>query len=808
MAVLMLTLGIGATTAIFSIVEGVLLRPLPFPESNRLVALTDILHGANVGANGGAGVTGPDIMAYTRATGSFENLGGYAQTTFELSGVGNPATINTTRLTGGVFPTLRVTPLLGRYFTQQEDDQMQRVAVISYSMWQSRFQGDPRVLGSKILLNRQPYIVVGIMPRNFEFPLLPGRLTRSELWVPMSFLKDEISGAGAASWNFQMVGRLKNGVSVLQAQADAQRVAEETMRGYPAFMSSLRITASVRPLKAETIEQIRPLIRTLFLAVAVVLLIACANLAGLLLIRAIGRRREIAVRLALGARASTLLRQAIIESLILSIAGGLMGLVVAALTLNIGGSLLPETLPLISQIGLDWYVVLFSLLLALFTGFICALAPAFAAIRTRVNAALKEGGRTSTAGGGHAFLRSALVVVEIAIAMVLLNAAGLLLKSFDKMLAVPLGFRPDHTLTASYSLPQSHYSTALSVDGFNKEILSRLERLPGVTAVGLTSALPSTGSNNNGAFLVEGYIPPRNAELSLAWTSQVMDDYFGAMGIAVLRGRTFADFDTGNAPLVVIVNHKVAEHYWPGKDPIGKRIRWGTPESPTPWMTVVGEVHDVKQDSPDRDTSEQIYQPVSQMVASFGSLSSSIATLPGNSGFIVLRTSLPPEQMQNSMIATFRSVDPQLPLTQMQTLEDAVAESEAPRRFNTGLISTFAAAAVLLAILGIYSVIAFSAAMRFQEMAIRMALGSQRLGILRLILLSGTKLAAAGCALGLLGALMVSPLLRAFLFGVTPFDPPILVFATITVLLLTVTVSLFPARRAASIDPIQALRAE
>ena len=330
---------------------------------------------------------------------------------------------------------------MGRFFTQQEDEQKEQVAVVSYSLWQNRLHGDAHVLGTKILLDRKPYVVIGVMPRNFEFPLVPGHLNSSELWVPMSFTQQEAGTTGAASWNFNMVGRLKPGITPAQAASDAERVAQETMRGYPAFMASLHIRPVVRSLHEETVEQARQLVRTLFLAIVVVLLIACANLAGLLLVRAIRRRREIAVRLALGARAGALLRQAILESLVLSVSGGVLGLGLAAVALRVGVSWLPETLPRINEIGLDWQVVLFAIVLAVLTGIVCGLAPAFAALRTSVNEALKEGGRTGTAGGGHARLRSALVVGEIAIALVLLVASGLLLRSFEKMRAVDLGFR-------------------------------------------------------------------------------------------------------------------------------------------------------------------------------------------------------------------------------------------------------------------------------------------------------------------------------------------------------------------------------
>jgi predicted permease len=543
------------------------------------------------------------------------------------------------------------------------------------------------------------------------------------------------------------------------------------------------------------------------MAVAVVLLIACFNLAGLMLVRAIRRQREVAVRQALGATAAALLRQAILESLLLSVSGGLLGLALAALALRVGRSLLPQSLPRISEIALNWNVVGFALLLAVCTGLLCGLAPAFAALRTNVNATLKEGGRSGTAGGGHARLRSTLVVTEIAIALVLLTASGLLLRSFEKMRSVDLGFRPEHVTTAAYSLPQKQYPTQPTVDTFDNELLRRLRQLPGATSVGLTSFLPASGSNNNQTFTVEGYTPPQGANMNLATVSQVTGDYFRAMGIPLLRGRYFTDADKSGAQLAMIVSHKLAQHYWPNQDPIGKRLRIGVQEMKTPWVTIVGEVADVKLSSPDEKTKEEYYEPVDQAEEEIGSLASP-GDRNGEGGFIVLRSALPAEQMENALRATVGSIDPQLPLTQVQTMEQAVSESEAPRRFNTVLISSFAFAAVLLAVLGIYSVVAFSVASRVQEMAIRMALGSQRSEIIRLILVSGAKLAAFGCVLGLAGAAADSTLLRSLLFGVSPFDPLVLALAAVGVLLLALSASMLPAFRAASIDPMQALRGE
>ncbi len=802
-AVLTLAFGIGATTAIFSIVEGVLLRPLPFPQPEKLVTVGDVVEGTGADNGGIAGVSAPEIRSYMKDTHAFSALGAYQQTGYELSGSGDPAQINAARLTASIFPVLGISPIMGRPFTQQEDESSQQVALLSDQTWRGRFHSDPNILGQKILLDRKPYEIIGVMPRGFEFPLIPGQLNRSELWVPMSLTPQE----GPGSWNYQMVGRLKPGLTAIQAQLDAVPAAKEIMRSFPAFMASLRIRPVVESLEENTVAQTRPLVRTLFLAVAVVLFIACANLASLLLVRVIRRRREVAVRLALGATAATVIGQNLIESLTLSVAGGLLGLGFAAVALRLGVSFLPESLPRVSSISLDWKVMAFAVLLAAVTGLLCGLLPAWSASRTAVNDALKEGGRTGTSGGGHARLRSALVVAEVAVALVLLTSAGLLLRSFNKLREVDLGFLTDHTLTASYNLPQRQYSTQASVNAFNTALLEKLHELPGVKAIGITSQLPGSGSGGNSVFVVEGYTAPKGADLSLAWPSQLIGDYLEAGGIPLLRGRKFTDADQKTSPLVAIVNHTLAQHYWPGQDPIGKRIRWGLAESPTPWMTVVGEIGDVKQSGADQPVKEQILQPSSQNILSFGSLVPP-GVLDSTGGSIVVRTQLAPEEMVDALRSTVRSIDPRLALTQVESMDRVITEGEASRRFNTVLISSFAVAAVLLAILGIYSVIAFSAALRTQEMAIRLALGSQRSSVMRLVLVSGAKLGLTGCVIGGVAAIFATRLLRSLLFEVNPLDPFVLALAVFSIFLLALAASVLPARRAATIEPMQALRNE
>jgi predicted permease len=801
-AVLTLAFGIGATTAVFSIVEGVLLRPLPFANPSSLVVFGDKLDGASFD---GQPVTGPEVPMYSRETNVFASVGAYQQTGFEVSGMGNPIMVNASRMTSSAFTTLGISPILGRAFTREEDEGHQQLVLISYQFWNSRFHRDAGIVGQKIMLDRKPYEIVGVMPRDFEFPLVPGQLNRNDLWVPMSFSPSDLVQTG--SWGFNMIGRLKPGVSPEMARQDAERVAKEIEKTFPAAMSSLHIHAAVNSLSEDTIASARPLLNTIFLAVVVVLFMACTNLAGLLLVRVIRRRREVAVRLALGASAGTILRQNLVEALSLSSAGGFLGMLFAIAALRTGVSMLPESLPRVGSITLDWKVVLFAIGIAMLTGVACALLPAYVASRTGVNDTLKEGGRTGSAGGGHGRLRSILVVSQLAIALVLLVASGLLLRSFDKLRKVDLGFHADHLLTANFGLPHSQYSTQQAVDSFHEELASRLHQLPGVQAVGFVNTLPATGQDDVGAMVPEGYVSPKGGPMVSAWRAQAMGEFMSAMGIQILRGRDFTSSDTATSPLVVIVNHKFAEKFWPGQDPIGKRIHYGLPETPLPWLSVVGEVADIKQKSVDADVSEQVFQPMSQFKASLAQFLPK-EMLTGTYGTLVIRGQLPPEQMADSLRAVVRSIDPQLPLRQVESMDRVVAEGQAPRRFNTVLISSFAGAAVLLALLGIYSVIAFSAALRTQEMAIRLALGSQRSSVMRLVLLSGAKLGIVGCGLGAVAAVFATRLMRSMLFEVDPLDPAVLVLAAISIFLLAIAASVIPARRAASIEPMQALRAE
>lgn len=799
-AVLTLALGIGATTAVFSLVEGILLRPLPFKDANRLVLLGD-----HLGADLKTPVTAREIGTYTSATRAFSSIGAYTTTSYELSGGSTPEEVRAARLTASVFSTLGVRPILGRVFTSQEENAHQPFAVLSYSLWLNRYHRDPHVLGHPMVLDRKSYTVIGVMPRDFEFPLQTGHLDQTQLWVPMSLTATELSEENTGLWGYHMVARLKNGVPLSQAVQDAHRVARQITREFPAGMSAIHIRADVTPLLEYAVADVRPLLRTLFFSVCIVLLIACVNVAGLLLVRAIRRRREYAIRLALGASSGVVIRESIFEGLLLSVAGGLLGLGFASATIRVALHLLPESMPRVQAVSMDGSVVAFAMLVAVVTGALCTLAPAFVALQTNLTESLKEGVAGGTGGSSHSWLRTTLVVLEIAIALMLLTAAGAFLRSFQKMRGVDPGFRPDHVLVAGFQLPLTHYRTHPSVDAFNRAVIDRLSTKPGVLAAGITNGLPGSASLGGAAFTIEG-VAAASWKLQFAMFAATSGEYFRAMDIPLLDGRTFTRKDGPNAPPVVIVNQSMARHCWPDQRAIGKRMHVGNPKKAYPWATVVGIVADTKVASRDRPSTDQFYIPAEQPATLYGAEDSENLTGAAG-GYITVRSALPPEQMIRILRSTVAEVDPLLALQQVQPMRDVLSNVEAPRRFNTGLITVFALGALMLAIIGMYAVIAFSVSLRAQEIAIRMALGAPRARIAKLIVMSGVKLAVLGCCLGLLGSFALSRFIRAFLFGVSATDPLIYVVAASIMILVALFASVLPAIRAAGADPIAALRA-
>jgi predicted permease len=787
--VLTLALGIGATTAIFSLVEGVLLRPLTFQDADRLVLLGD-----HLGGGPGISVRAREIETYTLATGAFSSLGGYITTSFELSGGAQPEQINAARLNSQMFPTVGVQPILGRVFTPQEDSARQPVAMISYALWTEHYNRDPHVLGASIMLDRRPYSVIGVMPRDFEFPLQLGRLYHAQLWVPLSLSPDELSDQHSGFWGYHMIARLKDGVSLSQAAQDADRVAHQIMHDFPATMSAIQIQGDVRPLRETAVADVRPVLQMLFLAVAIVLLIACVNVSSLLLVRAIRRRREYAVRVAIGASSSRIIRESLVEGLLLSMAGGLLGLVFAVIAIRTTLHLMPDSMPRIDSVSMNPIVAAFALVVAVAAGVLCSLAPAFAALRINLIESLKEGAQIG-GNASHTWLRSALVVSEVAIALVLLTLSGVFLRSLQKMQEVDPGFRAEHALIAGYQLPLAQYPTTAFVD--------QLSSKPGVIAVAISNAVAASDVSPRSAFTVEG-VSADHWKLKFAAFTSVYGDYFGAMGIPLLEGRTFTTHDDSNAPPVVIVNQSMARDCWPGQSAIGKRMHVGNPRKELPWAAVIGVVADTKMPR-DVPSIDQWYTPMDQPATLYGS------GTPGNlsgppSGYITMRSGLDPQYMIQTLRSTIAEIDPLLALQEVRPVTDAVSAIEAPRHFNTDLITAFALGALLLAITGIYAVMTFSVSQRTQEIAIRMTLGAHRAGIAKLVLVSGVRLTLLGCGLGVLGSLAVSRLVSSFLFGVSATDPLIYILCVLITMIMALLASTLPASRASSANPMDALR--
>ena len=797
--VVTLALGIGATTAVFSLIEGILLRPFPFPQSDRLVILGD-----HVGNGRRTPVTARDILTYSRATSAFASMGGYISSAYELTGRESSEEITGARMNASVFPTLGIQPELGRVFSRQEDEGNQPVVVISDALWQDRFHRDPHVLGTAIQLNRKAYTIIGVMPGTFLFPVNGGGLDQAHVWVPLSLTSDELSEKSAGFFGFQVIARLKDGVSVSAAAQDADRVAHDIMRNYPAAMSAIKIRGDVTPLREYVVGESRPVLRALFGAVAVVLLIACINVAVLMLVRAIRRRRESAVRLALGARSSVIIRESVLEGLLLSSAGALLGFGLTVIAIRTSLRFLPDSLARIDSVRIDAGVALFSLFLAILTGVLSSIAPAFAAVQANITDTLKDSGRSGSIGRSHAWLRSTLIAVEIAIALVLLTTCGAFLRSYQKMLAVDPGFRPDSVLVAAFHLPIDQYRTYISANNFNREVARRLSSKPGIVAVGISSLVPGSGFFGQAAYTIDGQ-PTEGWKVQFATFGTVYSDYFQSLGIALIEGRTFTPQDRADAPLVAIVNRSMANHYWPGQSAIGKRMHVGNPNKGLPWATIVGVVANTKDGSPDQPDEDQWYVPVEQPAILHGTEpSGNLVNSAG--GFITVRSTLPPEQMTQVVRQNVAEIDPLLPLEQVQSLAQALSAVEAPRRFNTDLITAFATGALILAITGIYAVVAFSISIRTQEIAIRMALGAQRNSIARLVLLAGARLVLLGSVFGVVGSFAVSRLVTSFLFEVSSTDP--LIYSTSVIIMVAVALlaSALPAIRAASADPAAALR--
>ncbi|HEV3471346.1 MAG TPA: ABC transporter permease [Pyrinomonadaceae bacterium] len=783
-AVVALALGIGANTAIFSVVNAVLLRPLPYRDPDRLVMVWEDNTKGGYPRNTPAAANFLDWREQSRV---FEGMAAIANQSFALTGAGEPERIDGRRVSASLFPLLGVEPLLGRVFLPEEDQPgAGRAVILSHGLWQRRFGSDPNITGKALTLNGESHTVVGVMPAHFRFPA-----REDELWVPIAFTNEQAANRG--THYLQVVARLRPGVTVEQAQAEMSAIAARLQEQYPS--QNTGVGAAVVPLHEQLVGDIRPALLILLGAVGFVLLVACANVANLLLARAAARHKEIAVRVALGASRMRLIRQFLTESLLLAAVGGLAGLLLSLWGVNLLRAFIPESISQVGAVSIDAKVLGFTLLVSLLTGLIFGLAPATQASNFNLNETLKEGGRDSSAGSRGNRIRAVLVVAEVAVSLVLLIGAGLLINSFLRLRSVDPGFRADNLLTMRIVLPELKYPDQARRAAFYAEALRRIEALPGVESAAVTNWIPLVRQGDSNSFTVEGQPDPGPGRSPSVATRVVSPRYFDTMGIQLLRGRQFGEQDRADSPPVVIVSEAMARRSWPGADPVGKRMKMGGYNSDAPWMEVVGVVKDVRQFELTAEPRPQIYLHYEQP-AFFR---------PSN---LVVRTGADPLGLAATVRKTVWEIDKDQPVSNISTMEDVLSESISRQRFSMLLLGIFAGVALVLAAVGIYGVMSYSVAQRTHEIGIRMALGAQAADVLKLTVGQGLRLVLVGVAIGLAAAFALTRLMESLLYGVSATDPATLVTISLVLITVALLASYVPARRATKVDPLTALRYE
>ncbi len=784
-ALVTLALGIGVNTAIFSAVDSILFRPLPFKDPGRLVSVWEQTPSLGIQQNQAAPANFFDLRNQNHV---FEALGAYGPLDINLTGAGDPERLDGQLVSANVFSILGVAPALGRTFLANEDQPGQEhVAVLSDELWQRRFNRDPSIINRNVTLNGESFTVVGVMPRGFFFPA-----RETELWVPWAMEPDQASGRG--DHYLAIVARLQPGVSIERANADLAAFAQRLQVEYPRTNEGLGFIA--HSLHRDYAGDLRLPMLILFGAVGLVLLIACANVANLLLAQATTRRKEIAIRLALGARRWTIVRQMLVESLLLASGGGLLGVLGAFWGVEALTKFLPESLSKLQGVNIDARVLLFTLGVSVLTAIVFGGVPALLASRTTPGATLSDVARDMAGGNSGRHVRRLLVVSEVALAVVLLVSAGLLIRSFQLLRRVEPGFNPENALTMRMVLPFPKYAKQETRSAFYDEVLRQVKETPGVEAAGMITFMPLSFSGMNFSFSVEGRTAPGDMNLPFALFRVVSPDYFRAMGIPLLRGRYFETRDSADTAPVALINRRLAEQYWPGEDAIGKRLKVGPADSPNSWLTVVGVVGDVRQTGLHEQKLE-FYVPYMQERRSF--------MAPRD---LVVRTKADTSVIAAAVRKAVWSVDKDQPVSNVRTLNEVFSAAISQERFQALMLGLSAALALVLACVGLYGVISYSVVQRTHEIGVRMALGAQPVDVLRLVIRQGMTLTLAGLVVGILAGTFVTHVLTDMLFGVTPRDP--LTFAGVPVLLLLVAffACYIPARRATRIDPLIALHYE
>ena len=788
-AVGVLAVGIAAGTAIFSVVNAVLLKPLPYTDPDRLLLVQESLPKLYMRTNA---VSAAEYWDYKEGNEVFSNIACFAIENLNLTGQGEATRIQVARVSASLFPLLGVPPRLGRTFTDDEDRPgAGNVILISERLWRSRFGSDAEIAGRSMKLDEKAYTIIGVMPARFQYPSTDSTFSDAvDLWVPLAMTDQEKKGR-ANSFDYGVIGRLKPGVSIEQARSDVQAIAARMQLAHPnVYKGNVEIVADVISLEQQIVKPVRKILLILFGAVGLVLLVGCANVANLLLARSQARVKEMAIRTAVGASSRRLIRQLLTESLLLALLGGGLGILLASWAVDLIVRFGPGNLPRLLEVSLDLRVLLFTIAVSILTGVMFGLAPAIHCSRVNLNESLKESGGRSSGGRATTRTRGALIVFETASALVLLIGAGLLISSFVQLLRVPPGFDPEGVVVARTSMPAARYPKVELGKAMYRRALEGIEALPGVEAVGVASNLPLSDDWTIG-FRIEGADQGTYYSSSNTWVST---DYFRAMGIQLIAGRSFTEDDREGATPAIVISQSFARKFWPGENAIGKRVRWGG--WGVEWLTVVGVVEDVRVAALEKEPGPASYMPIFQ-----------VPRTRRNVVFIA-RTSGDPAALVSAIRERIRAVDEELPVYDIRTMNDVIAESVEQRRFAMLLISIFGAVALLLASVGLYAVMSNLVAQRTREIGVRIALGARRVDVLKLVVKQGVLLTVTGIALGLACSFALTRVLSSMLFGVSPTDP--LVFIVIPLLLMGVAVGacLVPARRATKVDPMVALKCE
>ncbi len=786
-AILTLGLGIGANTAIFTVVNGVLLRPLPFADPSRIVLVLE----RNASFPSLVSTSYENYKDWRDQSHSFESMQASCVTNLTLTGAGDPERLNAQRMTAGIFPLLGVRPVAGRAFLPEEDrPEGPAVAMISYALWQRRFGGSPEWIGKTIELDSQPYTLIGVLPPGFLYLQPADVFVAFEPWAKT--LPDD------RNWHpgIVPVARLKAGATLEQARAEMKTITQRLEKQYPLYNTG--VSSDVYRLQDRIVQNVRPALIVLLCSVAFILLIACANVANLLLARAASRSKEIAIRTALGAKRSRIVRQLLAESVVIGVAGGILGLILGNACLGPLLKLAAKSVPAVGPIKIDYQVLVFTAVVSVVTSVIFGLIPALGTAKLELRESLNESSRGSTADRAGQRVRSMLVVSEIAIAMLLLVGAGLLLRSFERLQAVSPGFAADHLLAADIPLSPTAYQKAQQKFEFFDRLLARTASLPGVKSSGAASFLPMSGSGSVIHFNIFGR-PPKNAhEFISAGYRTITPNYLETLGVPLLAGRMITEGDKENAPAVVVINASMAHEFFGNESPLGKKMQLGAlPESEVPWMEIVGVVGNVRPGLGVEPQSE-MYLPYRQ----------ADAVLPVFQLSVLLRTTLEPAVEASALRSALHEIDRNQPLVNVRTMEDNMAASVSEPRFRTWLLGLFALLALVLATIGIYGVMSYSVNQRTQEIGIRIAMGAQPAQVFRLVSGQGLRLALMGVGIGLAVSIALTRVLRSFLYQISALDPVTFACGSAALIGVAVVASYVPARRATKVDPLVALRYE